>query len=225
MPHQVRVLIRLPETAQQTPIENGNGHVFGWTQQVGDLGYCYEFASVDEFNRRAKELFETMRPPGHQYVPYVAVECGADEQPSDRLALLEETNAALQGQIDKLTLERDQLSEQLTVLARENSRLLDELTKPAEVLTPPAAEVPGSPPAQDVGEGPHVGITPETAPPPYPWAEKIDEKLAIQAHRLNQLAQALEVLPQDLRAFIESKGSGYYIDPKGAWVKKTPVAE
>lgn len=103
MPHQVRVLIRQPECGQQAPIETANGHVIGWTQWVEGYGYCYEFASVDEFNKRAKELFDAQRPPGFQYIPHVIVECGSDEQPSDRLALLEEANAALQAENQRLT--------------------------------------------------------------------------------------------------------------------------
>lgn len=212
MSTKVTVAIRQLEIGQSSPIEGVQCPNYGFTT-LNLQDRVYELVMpVEEFNRRARDIFEKDMPPGFKYIPFVRVEVGADPEEPEELKLLRLANPALQEQIDKVTLERDQLSKQLTLLARENSRLTalidrqanreDSRESAAAVVTPPTSPVP------------------DDAPLPFPWAEKIDEKLAIQAHRLNQLAQALEVLPQDLRAFIESKDSGYSIDPKGAWVKK-----
>jgi hypothetical protein len=189
---RTRVLIRLLEAGQTQPIEVHPGTVIGHTTFHPDYGYVYEM-EVDEFNRRAKDLFIMRRAPGHEYIPRVVVECGADDP-----------DFVSRADIDAMKAENDRLKEEIAELLAEKRSTLSEAFP--EGVTSEAEQVLPEPTATE-------------EPTPYDYVGKIREHLTERKYRLNELATTLEILPSDLRTFIESDDSGFVIE-SGGWVKE-----
>lgn len=192
---RARVLIRLLESGQPQPIEVWPGTVLGHTSFHPDHGYVYEF-EVEEFNRRARDLFIMKRAPGHEYIPMVLVECGSDNP-----------DFVPRSQHETLKAENERLKEEIAeLLVLKHSTLLPEAFP--EGVT---SEEPIAPPV--------IGGDEDT---PTLTVDAIKAKMDERKWQTSTLAPELGVSKEALIQFIQDHEYDFHLAEKGGWINRGP---